>query len=1345
MAAPSAGEDRRFVLNTLSGRPILLVGFALVMALCESGAQPLAAESVKAGPAGGAPPRVLTDPASLVSAAAPDAKPTPIADLYFLRSSSFGLWTPDGKSIVIATDLTGRTNLWKVPLEGGFPVQLQQSQDATLYPVITPDGRQVIYASDRAGGEIFDLFGVPADGGEAVNLTDSPDAANHSPLVSPDSRSVAFDRRIATESSTNIALLALADRTTRQLTHERGEGVNWHAVAFSRDGRRLIANRANASFTHTTIWSIDPVSGVATRIPGTPDNGYAIATDISPDGRLLALTTEDSSGRQQAAILDVTTSRRTLLDPGPWEQQSGRFAPDGSALLAIRNVNGRQEVFTFDVRNHSVDVLPLPVGHNSGFWHDFSMPAFSPDGSKILYPHSAGSTPLDYWIYDRALRSSRPVTRLGLASVYSAVLPPSTVVSYRSRNDLVISALLWMPYNLKRDSSAPAVVIAHGGPTSQTLDSFDQTAVALASRGYVVIAPNVRGSTGYGRAFQEANHDDLGGGDLEDEANAARFLVRSGYVDAKKVGITGGSFGGFMTVMALATMPDFWAAGVERYGVVNWNSMWEHSSPLIREFQRGLIGDPVTNKEVYARVSPLTYLGQTKAPLLVLQGENDIRVPKVEAEQIVAVLKAAGGTVEVHYYPEEGHEFHKRETQIDALERTVSWFDRYLKGVPTSSAQRLSLDESSLPPPTRFLPTDLDESRSACDDFTDYVNGKWKRINSIPADRTSWGSPEILEERSVAVRHQIAERVAADARATGVEKIIGDLWVSGMDEAGIETQGINPLRDRLAAINVLHDKSAIAEYLRRSAARGDNLLFGFAGAPDFENSAINIAYATQGGLGLPDKSYYFAKDKQDKLLAYRLHVARTLELSGVAASNAAAQAKAVVALETRLAGVSKSNEELSRDVALAYHPLTPAEADQLTPNFSWSRFFASQGLAVPEKFSLAIPAFHAEVSKALADTPPSTWRAYLRFHTLDDAAPYLNSRFVDESFDFYGKTLRGQAEQKPRWKRVLSSVDEAAGEAFGQLYVKVAFSPDDKAKVAKLVENLRAALRVRIQNVAWMSDATRMKALAKWETLRPKIGYPDKWRDWSGLATGRASYFGNIEAAREFNYQYGLAGIGKPVDRTVWSMTPQTVNAYYDPQKNEIVFSAAVLQPPFFDPRADDSRNYGGIGALIGHELTHGYDDQGARFGANGNLENWWMPQDKARFEALTVKLVDQFNRYEIAGQHVNGKLTLGENIADLGGLATAFDAMERAAEGTPDPKTDGLSREQLFFFNFSTIWRRNFTPEELKVRLVTDSHAPADFRASGAPSNMPEFSAAFHCKPGDAMVLEGAQRVVIW
>ncbi|QOW20868.1 peptidase [Lysobacter ciconiae] len=667
---------------------------------------------------------------------------------------------------------------------------------------------------------------------------------------------------------------------------------------------------------------------------------------------------------------------------------------------------------------------------------------------------------------------------------------------------------------------------------------------------------------------------------------------------------------------------------------------------------------------------------------------------------------------------------------------------------PTSNgdAAALTLDESKLLPVNRFSKDDIDPNVDACVAFNDHVNGTWLAANDIPGDRTSWGSFEVLTERSTEIQRQLAEQAAAMNADNGVEKIVGDLWATGMDEAAINAQGIAPIQPQLDAIAAIDSPEALADYLHQSAATGDNVLFRFYAGPDFKDSAMNIAYASQGGLGLPDKSYYFEDAYQDKLAAYQAHVAKVLELSGVDAAKAAEQAGQVVAFETRLADASKSRVEMSRDAELRYNPVSLADAEKVAPAFGWSKFFDAQGVAAPEMFSLAIPAFHAEVGKMIAEVPVDEWQAYLSFRTVDRAAPYLSDDFVQQDYDFYAKTLRGQKELRERGKRVLDTIGGHTGEALGQMYVDVAFPAESKAQMEKLVDNLRASLKTRLENLAWMGEDTKKKALEKWASFTPKIGYPDQWRDWSGLDTSRDSYIANVHAANEFNYKWNVGKIGRPVDRSEWGMSPQTVNAYYRSSANEIVFPAAILQPPFFDPDASDELNYGGIGAVIGHEMIHGYDDQGSRFGPTGNFENWWTEEDAAGFKKLTDQLIAQFNGYEAApGQYVNGKLTLGENIADLGGLAVALDAMHAATADTPDPMTDGMSRDQRFFANWATVWRRNFTSEELNVRLATDSHAPANFRAMAAPSNMPSFAAAYSCTPGQPMVRDGDDRIVIW
>ncbi len=666
------------------------------------------------------------------------------------------------------------------------------------------------------------------------------------------------------------------------------------------------------------------------------------------------------------------------------------------------------------------------------------------------------------------------------------------------------------------------------------------------------------------------------------------------------------------------------------------------------------------------------------------------------------------------------------------------------------AAPKISLVEGSLTPLTTLKTSELAADIQACEDFAGKVNNTWLAANPVPADRTTWGSFDALGERSRDVQKQLVEGAAALENATGVEKIIGDIWATGMDEAKIEAAGLSPIQADLDSINGLTDAASIAQWLRRNDAAGKGFLIGFGPSPDFKDSSMTIAYATQGGISLPDRDYYTG-DREDYKTArenFVKHVEAVLTLAGASAEEAAKQAQSVMAFETRLAKASNSSEELSRDVSLYYNPVDMAAADAISPNFPWSDYFKAHDLAPPAMFSLAQPGFHKEVNAMIADTAVEDWKAYLRFHTIDSASPYLSDAYVQQNFRFYNQQMRGQSEIQPRWKRVLGAINGTVGQALGQIYVKHAFPPESKEKMEALVQNLREALKPRLEQLEWMGEETKAKALEKWESFTPKIGYPDKWRDWSGLQTSRDSYASNLLAANSFNYAWNLAKIGKPVDRSEWNMSPQTVNASYNPLQNEITFPAAILQPPFFDPDADPALNYGGIGAVIGHEIIHGYDDQGSRFDAKGNFANWWTDKDKEGFESRTGKLVEQFDGYEsIEGIHVNGKLTLGENIADLGGLSIAYDALQKALADNPasNQLIDGYTQEQRFFMNWAVVWRRNFKPEELKVRLTTDPHAPANFRAIGAPSNMPQFAKAFDCKPGDPMVREGDAQVVIW
>jgi len=664
----------------------------------------------------------------------------------------------------------------------------------------------------------------------------------------------------------------------------------------------------------------------------------------------------------------------------------------------------------------------------------------------------------------------------------------------------------------------------------------------------------------------------------------------------------------------------------------------------------------------------------------------------------------------------------------------------------TGAAHALSPTSGSALDPASF-----DAKFKPCDDFYDHVNAKWLAANPIPGDRTRWGTFDELREASLKAQHKLIEDPAIAAAAKGtIEQKLGDFYVSGMDEAAIEKAGIAPLKPELAKIAAIKSTSDLAAYMIDAHARGLGGYFGFGAYPDFKNSSMVIGFAGEDGLGLPERAYYL-EDKPDYVKIrgeYLEHIEKTLVLAGVKADEAKQDAQWIMALETRDAKASLSPIE-ARDPKNQYHYASVAEAEKATPHFSWTKFLAAQGLKDVQGFSLSHPEWFAEFDKMLAEIPIAQWKAYLRFHAIDDASPYLSRAFVAEHFDFRAHKLRGQKEIEPRWKRVLGAVNGQMGQALGQLYVKENFPPEAKQRAEQLVANLQAALKLRIEKLDWMSEATKAKALEKLSAFTPKIGYPDKWRDWTGLSIARAGYVDNLLAASKFNHDWRMGRIGKSVDKTEWGMTPQTVNASYNPLKNEITFPAAILQPPYFDAKADDALNYGGIGAVIGHEITHGFDDKGSQFDAQGNNSNWWTDDDRKKFTERADKLVAQFDGYvALEDLHVKGKLTLGENIADLGGLNVAYDALQIALAKNPaeaKSKIDGFSQDQRFFLNFARLWRTNTLPATAKVNLNTDPHAPGQFRAIAAPSNMPAFAQAFSCKAGDAMVRGGEAQVKIW
>lgn len=628
-----------------------------------------------AAPAPG-PARTITDPKSVVSSQQPAAPPAPIAELYNNRAALDAAWSADGKWVVVSANLSGRYNLWKYSIDGGAPVQLTRSDDRQSGLTLSPDGKWVVYQQDHGGDEMYDLYAVPLAGGEPVNLTNSPTVSETGARFSPDGRTLAFAAKTKTSPITNVGVMNFASRKVRLLTQEKTLDNRWGPVAFTPDGKGLIADRGDVGSTTGSIWRLGLAGGPPKRLD-LPAKGKVriAAADISKDGKQLSVTSNAKGGVDQAGLLDVASGQVKWLAPSPWEQRGGSFAPDGASVLIATNADGRQDISAYNLKTGKAAKTHLPEGFN--FEAGGADSPFTKDG-RLLVGHDASNTPFDYWVLSKDGTAKR-LTNFAAPSLDPAKIPTSRIVHYKSADGTVISAILMVPFGLKRDGTAPGVVVPHGGPTGQTTDRFSRQSVALVSRGYVVIAPNPRGSTGYGQAFQDANHKDLGGGDLTDEVYAAKFLTATGYVNPRKIGITGGSYGGFMTLMAVGKTPDVWAAGVAMYGIINWYEMMKHEDAGLQAYQRTLIGDPVTDKAVYDADSPMTYIKQTKAPLLILQGENDIRVPRGQAAEVVSTLKGVGATVDVHYYPGEGHGFAKRENQIDSLQRTIDWFDKYLK------------------------------------------------------------------------------------------------------------------------------------------------------------------------------------------------------------------------------------------------------------------------------------------------------------------------------------------------------------------------------------------------------------------------------------------------------------------------------------------------------------------------------------------------------------------------------------------------------------------------------------------------------------------------------------------
>jgi len=646
-------------------------------------------------------------------------------------------------------------------------------------------------------------------------------------------------------------------------------------------------------------------------------------------------------------------------------------------------------------------------------------------------------------------------------------------------------------------------------------------------------------------------------------------------------------------------------------------------------------------------------------------------------------------------------------------------------------------------------PANMDLSVRPGDDFFLYANGSWLKKNPIPADRESYGSWSILDELNEGQLHAILEEAAAkkDApKGSNIQKI-GDFYACGMDEAKINSDGVTPLKEELDRIASIRTKADLQRAIEAFQMNGAAYPFAFGAEKDQESADLVIAWIVQGGLGLPDRDYYVDESDRSKKLReeYLVHVAKMFEALGENKDAASQMARTVMDVETRLAKASFTRIEF-RDPQALNNKLTLVQLNDLAKGFDFTAYFRQIGIGDPGKVNVVPSKFFAELGSMVEDVPLEAWKTYLRWQVVHEAAPYLSTSFVDENFRFYGTVLSGIPAQRDRWKRVLDATNGALRDAVGQVFVERHFPPEAKMRAKEMVRNMRLAFAERIKKLDWMSDETKKKALEKLEAFTVKIGYPDVWRDYSMLEIKRDSYVRNIIRAGRYEFQRNLAKVNKPADRTEWQMGPQTINAYNNPFLNEIVFPAAILQPPFFDFTADDAVNYGGIGAVIGHEMTHGFDDQGRHYGKDGTLMNWWTKEDEERFAARTDVLVKQYDGYKVADDApVNGKLTLGENIADLGGLLIGLDGLQMALQKNPTPEIDGFTPEQRLFLSWAQVWRRNVRPEALVLQVKTDEHPPASFRVIGPLANIDAFYTAYSVTEKDKMYRPAGERARIW
>ena len=637
-------------------------------------------------------------------------------------------------------------------------------------------------------------------------------------------------------------------------------------------------------------------------------------------------------------------------------------------------------------------------------------------------------------------------------------------------------------------------------------------------------------------------------------------------------------------------------------------------------------------------------------------------------------------------------------------------------------------------------PANMDTTCAPCQDFYRYANGGWLARTPLPPEYPSYGSFVELIDRNNETLRAILDH-PTDQR-------LGAFYASCMDSAAIERAGAQPLKNELDRIAAIASTQDVVRTLARGHHHGWAPLFGFGATPDFKHSTMVIAAAVQGGLGLPDRDYYVRSDSSARALrtAYVAYAARGLELLGDAPAAADSEAQRILALETALARASLTRVE-RRDPNANYHKLTLAAADSLTPTVRWAAFFKDAGAPATDAINVGQPRFFKAADSLITALPVADWRVYLRWHFTRHLAPFLSSPFVDAAFQ-YQQAVTGAKEQQPRWKRCIQATNAMMGDALGKAYVRQTFTPEARRRALAMVDDLIAALDDRLHTLEWMGDSTRARAITKLRAFGKKIGYPETWRDYSKLTIDRADFAGNVVRAQTFNTARDLQRIGKPLDSREWRMTAPTVNASYNPSYNDITFPAGILQPPFYDPTADDAVNYGGMGAVIGHEMTHGFDDQGRQFDAQGNLSDWWTPDDAQRFKDRASRVAAQFDSYTVvdSATHVNGRLTLGEDIADLGGLKIAYAAFQHSLAGKPrPPDIDGLTPEQRFFLAWAQIWRAKQTDQYLRNQVTTDPHAPARWRVMGPLSNLKEFAEAFGCKPGDGMVRADSVKATIW